>query len=114
MGRAKSVTLSNGKSWPKQLEALEHFKRMLARYETGAVVDDPDDHDDLVALVTAYDRSLAEDGESKCGSGITKFSRERNFDEGWSSDGFHVHRTDGTSIDFSYIKAIRCVSNENK
>ncbi len=107
MGKAKPVTLSNGKTWPTQKEASAHFKQMLARYQTGAVVDSRSDHDDLVALVTAYDRALTQNEESKSGSGIKHFSRERNYDEGWSTDGFHVHRIDGSSIDFSYIKAIR-------
>lgn len=110
MGKAKAVTLSNGKAWPTQKLAFAHFKEMLARYTTGAVVSAPADHDDLVALVTAYDRVLVDKGETKCGPGIKHFSRERNSDEGWSTDGFHVHRVDGSSIDFSFYKAIQSLA----
>lgn len=104
---AKPVKLSNGRQWRTQTQALEHFKQMLARYSTGDRVTNPSDHDDLSALLARYDSVVPENGETKTGVGIEYFSRQRNANEGWSTDGFHVHRTDGTSIDFSYIGAVK-------
>lgn len=107
MGKAKPVTLSNGRHWPRQKDALEHFKEMLGRYTTGERVTDPADHADLCALLTRYDASVPPGAETKIGVGIEYFSRERNGGEGYSTEGFHVHRKDGTSIDFSYIHAVK-------
>lgn len=103
----KPVKLSNGRQWRTQKEALEHFKQMLARYANGDKITDSADHDDLSALLARYDAVLAPGEEKKAGTGIAYFSRERNVGEGWSTDGFHVHRADGTSIDFSYISAVK-------
>ncbi len=107
---AKSVQLSNGRQWRTQKDALQHFKQMLARYENGDRVSESADHDDLRALIARYDSVLASGAVTKTGPGIEYFSRERNIGDGWSTDGFHVHRTDGTSIDFSYISAVKCES----
>lgn len=104
---AKPVQLPNGRQWRTRSEALEHFKQMLARHSNGERVTAPADHDDLCALLTLYDGVLAPGEPTKTGSGISHFSRERNAGDRWSTDGFHVHRTDGTSIDFSYISAVR-------
>lgn len=105
----KPVQLSNGRLWRAQKDALLHFKQMLARYSNGDTIRDPIDHSDLCALLARYDSVLSAGEETKSGIGISHFSRERNVGEGWSSDGFHVHRLDGTSVDFSYIGAIRCL-----
>lgn len=107
---SKSVRLPNGREWKTQLAAREHFKQMLARYSTGAQVTNVDDHDDLSALLAVYDRGLALKGETKVGPGIHHFSRDTNVTDGWDSDSFHVHRVDGTMIDFSYIKAVQYAS----
>ena len=104
---AKKVSLMNGRSWRTQADALAHFKTMLARYQNGETVTDASDRSDLEALLVSYDTFLAPGDPPKVGAGISHFVRERNADEGWSTDGFHVHRIDGTSIDFSYIKAVR-------
>jgi len=42
---------------------------MLARYDDGNVVEDRNDHDDLVALLERYDEASI-DGPSKTGAGI--------------------------------------------
>ena len=103
---AKMVALSNGRSWRTQKAALEHFKSMLARYEDGDLVDDFEDHDDLLALLARYDMcDLSR--QSKVGSGITRFERRQNLGEGFSSSGFWAVRFDGTKTDFSYISAIK-------
>ncbi|MBL8450167.1 MAG: DUF3223 domain-containing protein [Dechloromonas sp.] len=109
----KPVKLSNGRQWRTQKEALEHFKQMLARYTNGDKITDSADHDDLFALLNRYDAVLAPGEETKAGAGIAYFSRERNVGDGWSTDGFHVHRTDGTSIDFSYISAVKSESSSS-
>ncbi|MCR5882171.1 DCL family protein [Rhizobacter sp. J219] len=105
----KPVTLPNGKSWRLQKEALDYFKAMLARYTLGQRVTESADHADLSALLQVYDGVLPP-GEAKAGMGIEYFSKQRNSGEGWSTDGFHVHRTDGSSVDFSYIQAVKVAS----
>ncbi len=107
---AKPVKLSNGRYWRTQTQALEHFKKMLARYNIGEKVTDSSDHDDLSALLMRYDSVMLANEETKTGAGIDYFSKQRNVGEGWSTDGFHVHRIDGTSIDFSYISAVKIES----
>jgi Protein of unknown function (DUF3223) len=103
----KSVHLPNGRQWRTRSEALAHFKQMLARYSNGELVSATSDHDDLCALLALYDSVLAPGEPTKAGARISHFSREQNAGEGWTTDGFHVHRIDGTSIDFSYISAVR-------
>lgn len=104
----KPVQLSNGRQWRTQKDALQHFKLMLARYTNGDRISESADHEDLGALIARYDSVLAPGEETKAGTGIEYFTRERNVGDGWSTDCFHVHRTDGTSVDFSYISAIKC------
>ena len=79
---------------------------MLGRYEDGCVVNDFEDHDDLLALLVRYDMcrlSL----QAKVGSGVERFERRLNRGEGFSSSGFWLVRSDGTETDFSYISAIK-------
>ena len=99
---AKTVTLSNGRSWRTQKLALEQFKSMLARYEDGDVVDDFEDHDDLLAILVRYDMFALND-IVKVRSGIERFERRLNRGEGFSSSGFGAVRSDG----FSYISAVK-------
>lgn len=103
---AKIVKLPNGKQWKTRKEAIGHFKKMLARYKDGERVSDKADHDDLTSLLALYDSVVPESGETKTGCGIDYFSRQRNADAGWSTSGFHIHRIDGTAIDFSFYRAI--------
>lgn len=110
----KSVRLANGRYWKTQGEAMDHFKDMLARSTLGERVVDAADHADLVALLTVYDSVLPAGAETKCGAGIDFFTKQRNRGEGWSSDGFHVHRTDGTQVDFSYREAVRVASGSGR
>ena len=106
----KKVSLSNGRFWAKQGEAKEHFKQMLARYKDGERIADPQDHEDLCALLVPYDGRLLPGEETKAGAGVSHFTRQLNRGTGWSSSGFYVHRVDGTSIDFSYIEAVKSAS----
>lgn len=103
----KPVQLSNGRFWRTQGEALAHFKQMLARYANGERVVNEEDHADLAALLTGYDAAIDDGSPAKAGSGIDYFTRQSNAGIGWSTDGFWVHCTDGTSIDFSYINAVK-------
>ena len=66
---------------------------------------DYDDHSDLSALLERFDVLVA-DGAPKIGVGIERFERRLNKGDGWSSTGFWVVRTDRTSTDFSYVKAV--------
>ncbi|KXG84236.1 DCL family protein [Agrobacterium bohemicum] len=102
---AKGVELSNGKSWKTQLAAKQHFKEMLARYDDGETITDPEDHFDLGALLERYDLLLSE-GPSKTGKGIDRFEKRKSFVNGYPTRGFWVYRVDGTDTDFSYISAI--------
>jgi hypothetical protein len=106
----KTGRLSNGRYWRTQGEAMDHFKEMLSRSTLGERVTDADDHADLAALLQVYDSVLPAGASTKAGGGAVLFSKQRNRSVGWSSDGFHVHRADGTHIDFSYKEAVRVAS----
>lgn len=101
----KPVELSNGRIWKTKTAAKQHFKAMLARYKDGTVITDYDDHSDLSALLERFDVLVA-DVAPKIGAGIERFERRLNKGDGWSSPGFWVVRTDRTSTDFSYVKAV--------
>ena len=100
-----AIILSSGRTWKTKAVALSHFRAMLARYADGKVVEDRNDHDDLVALLVRYDEAIT-DGPSKTGIGIDHFTRPRNNFNGYSTLSFWVHRTDGTATDFSYISGV--------
>ena len=102
------VTHIGNSTFRTQTEALEHFKSMLHRYKDGDKVDQPKDHEDLVALIERYDRALESAGEPVKGDGqVAHFERRLNGGEGWSSSGFWLVRNDGHSTDFSYIAAVK-------
>lgn len=103
---AKPVELPNGRSWPTQGAAKEHFKEMLHRYADEAVVTDLQDHEDLVALLQRYDEA-PDTVAPKIGCGVEALFRRRNVGQGYSTPGFWVRRTDGSETDFSYIQAVR-------
>jgi len=81
---AIAIILSNGRTWKTKAAALSHFKAMLARYADGAVTEDRNDHDDLVALLERYDEAIT-NGPSKTGVGIDHFTRTRNNFNGYST-----------------------------
>ncbi|TWI44618.1 uncharacterized protein DUF3223 [Pseudomonas duriflava] len=103
---AKAITLSNGRTWKTQKDALAHFKAMLDRYDNQDVIDTRADHEDLVVLLERYDEAIT-DGPSKTGTGIDYFTRTLNNFKGFATAGFWVHREDGTATDFSYISAVK-------
>jgi hypothetical protein len=109
---AKSVQLSNGRKWKTRKAALGHFRSMLARYKDGEQVSSTVDDDDLRALLALYDSVLPAGAPTKAGTGVSHFTRELNTGDGWASSGFHVHRTDGTSVDFSFHRAVESDSQK--
>ena len=109
---AKIVSLLNGRVWPTQKAALSHFKDMLHRYSNGEIVDDPTDLSDLIALLIIYDKSRADDELSKIGEGVNHIKRLSNSVLGWPTDGFWVFRIDGSSVDFSYIAAVKSATSK--
>jgi hypothetical protein len=102
----RSIELSNGKFWRTYGEAMQHFSEMLGRYSVGVQINDEQDHEDLLALLIRYDSVLDGRKPSKIGCGIKYFTKENNIEFNWSTDGFWLHRIDGSSSDFSIKKAL--------
>ncbi len=106
MGKAKAINLSNGRTWTKKGDAVDHFKAMLARYRDGTRVSDATDQSDLAALLEVYDSVLDADQSTKAGAGVSHFERRKDQDHPGNTSCFFVVRTDGTSIDFSTRRAL--------
>lgn len=106
MGKAKTISLPNGRTWSKKGDAAEHFKAMLARYRDGSRVSDASDHSDLAALLDVYDSVLDAGHPTKAGIGVSHFERRKDQDHPGHTSCFFVVRTDGTSIDFSTRRAL--------
>lgn len=106
MGKAKGISLPNGRTWSKKGDAVDHFKAMLARYRDGSRVSDATDHNDLAALLEVYDSVLAGGEPTKAGAGVSHFERRKDQDHPGHTSCFFVVRVDGTSIDFSTRRAL--------
>lgn len=106
MGKPKTISLSNGRTWPKKGDAVDHFKAMLARYRDGSRVSDTEDHSDLAALLDVYDSVLGAGQPTKAGVGVSHFERRKDQDHPGHTSCFFVVRIDGTSIDFSTRRAL--------
>lgn len=106
---AKPVQLTNGRSWPTQSAAKEHFKKILNCHADGQRVDDPAYHGDLLALLEAYDRDIPHEAR-KSGKGVDHFFRDRDQEHNGLTSCFYVRRVDGSSIDFSYLRAVETAS----
>lgn len=106
MGKAKTISLPNGRTWPKKGDAEDHFKAMLARYRDGSRVSDARDHSDLASLLEVYDSVLEPGQSTKAGVGVSHFERRKDQDHPGHTSCFFVVRTDGTSIDFSTRRAL--------
>lgn len=100
----KGFSLSNGRVFSIQADGITHFKEMLARYDDGQIVEDANDHSDLVSLLERYD--LVNDGPSKIGVGVRRFEKRKTFSRGFPTHGFWVVRIDGSDTDFSYKNAV--------
>ena len=81
---AKTVTLSNGREFPSQKAATEHFRAILHGYGNGDEITDPAHHSDLVALLERYDAALTST-PSKIGTGVSTTDPDvRRLAFGWS------------------------------
>lgn len=101
----KSVSLRNGRFWSARGEAISYFRDLRDRQSLNTPVDDPSDHDDLLALLERYDLSIV-DGPTKIGVGVDHFETRVNITNGGRNVGFWVVRRDGSETDFSFIRAI--------
>ena len=103
---SKPLQLVNGSHWRTRSAAQIPFKQMLNSYKNGQKVENPGHHSDLAALLVYYDSLIESDTPPKIGAGISHFERQSNIVLGYPTNGFWVHRTDGTKVDFSYIDAV--------
>jgi hypothetical protein len=110
MGKSIPVVLKNGRRWKKKGDAIQHFKEILSKYAVGSRIIDAQDHSDLAALVHAYDARLSEGVVGKIGSGIAYFEKRIDIDHPGKTSCFFIVRTDGSSIDFSYLRALDCAA----
>ena len=106
MGGPVSITLPNGRHWPKKGDAAKHFQDMLYRHQIGERVSDAADHLDLSALIQVYDSVLAAGEATKACVGISHFDMLPDVDHPGNTACYFVVRTDGTSIDFSLGRAL--------
>jgi Protein of unknown function (DUF3223) len=112
MGKPKTVSLPNGRTWPRKGDAIDHFKAMLARYRDGSRVSDAADDSDLAALLEIYDSVLDAGQPTKAGAGVSHFERRKDQDHPGHTSCFFVVRIDGTSIDFSTRRALDAASEK--
>lgn len=101
----KSVSLRNGRSWSARGEAIGYFRDLRDRQPLNTPIDDPSDHDDLLALLERYDLTIT-DGPTKIGVGVDHFETRVNITNGGRNVGFWVVRLDSSETDFSFIRAI--------
>lgn len=80
------------RNFPNQKQAVEFFRAILYRHEIDVIIPDPD-HSDLGALIVRHPEASA-----KIGSGISHFSVMKAIQ---GTLCFCLHRTDGSSTDFS-------------
>lgn len=99
MARGTAVTLG-GVTYRTLGEAKAYVSAVLNAYAPGAVVRDPAHIAMLHDLLRRSDEY-----ELKAGSGVKGFCVLQNAE--YPSKGFHVVRTDGTTMDFSYIYCLR-------
>lgn len=98
MGKAKEISIGRH-NFARQLDALAYFKTMLGRYDLWATVS-AEDADDLRALLSRH-----KDVSDKVGTGVRSF---KVIKDEYNGRCFGVERSDGTTVDFSYI---RCVTS---
>ncbi|WP_080727840.1 DCL family protein [Ralstonia solanacearum] len=106
MAKSVPINLPNGRNWSKKGDAVEHFQAILKRYADGDRVSNPADHDDLAALLKVYDAVIPAGEPTKTGSGVAHFERRPDRDHPGNSSCFFVVRPDGSSIDFSFHRAL--------
>lgn len=94
--RAKPVTIGV-RQFPRQLDALQFFGDMLARYNVGDRVTD-EDAIDLLALLARH-----VDAVKKIGVGVDHFKVDK---DGYGGKCFWIVRTDASQIDFTYKRCV--------
>ncbi|MBS7777669.1 DUF3223 domain-containing protein [Acidovorax sp. CCYZU-2555] len=109
--RGTPFALTNGSAWPNRTAAKKHFSVMLnlPQYSIGSTITDAKHHDDLLALVVAYDAVKQEWAGAKTGSGVDHFIKEKDDEPSrrhYGTSCFYVVRTDGTKVHFSTNDAI--------
>lgn len=114
MGKSISITLPNGRMWPKKGDAQDHFKAMLGRYSVGRRVDDPSDHADLAALLEVYDSVVPVGEPTKAGGGAAYFEKRPDADHPGHTACFFVVRKDGSTIDFSLGRALDVAAKRSR
>lgn len=99
----------NGRKFNSKKQIIEYFRKILYRNE-GKILDQ-EDTDDVLELLTYH-----KDYEKKVGSGIDYIKVEYHIDNLYKVKVRHPHfelyRTDGTNIDFSFIKTISWIKNQ--
>lgn len=96
------VRIGNVEFYSKK-KVEEHAKSIVATYPLGASIDsDSDDHQFLLALLDRHPEHA-----QKVGCGVEYFSRSQHPVYKAKSQGFMLHRYDGTSSDFSYMTCIK-------
>lgn len=108
----KALKLPNGSMWASQRDAEEHFRGIREKFPPGTQIRPGSEYEDLLALLKLYDTNWPAN-ESKIGSGVSYFETRVNRTNGGRTIGFWVVRTDGSSIDFSFIKAIAWASRQS-
>ena len=99
MGKARSIKLDT-REFAKAGDATAHFRAMLNRYPLGGLVIGTD-KDDLRALIKRHDEA-----DEKIGCGIDHFVVDMD-PEGTPTRCFHIVRTDGSRVDFSYPHCLK-------
>lgn len=84
--------------------AIEEARRRINQYEAGSIVS-PDDEHFFASLFT-----LHSEYEEKKGAGIDHIKVERDFHK---NRCLYIHRTDGTSIDCSWVHYIQPASQKS-
>ncbi|EAV44217.1 putative (AF322013) ID483 (Bradyrhizobium japonicum) [Stappia aggregata IAM 12614] len=108
----KAVKLPNGAVWASQKDAEAHFREIRDKFPPRNKIGPGPEFEDLLALLTLYDINWPAE-ESKIGSGVSYFETRINRTNGGRTIGFWVVRSDGTSLDFSFIKAIAWASRQS-
>ena len=101
------IVLSNGRQWPTQAEAVQHFHAMLGRYADGDPISDSEDIDDLTALFVRYENWLLRRLPPRKLEEVVSFSRQLIISDQGSHSAFFFHLPNGASREFSHAEAIQ-------
>jgi hypothetical protein len=89
--------------FPDKNAARDKIKQLLRSTFNGTLVPaDSEDGQLLLALIQQHPKA-----EEKIGCGVAYFTTARRWDNGIPTKHFVLHRIDGTSTDFSYLKCLK-------